>query len=120
MNYDIMKKWTETLRSDQYLQGRTRLNKEDEFCCLGVLCELAIEDGVQIKKTFKHGEFGVVTYDERSSDIPNAVIEWAQMKSSSGIYTTDIDTKHSLAVDNDMGANFHQIADIIEQKWNEL
>lgn len=40
MDPEIKAKWIEALRSGSYKQGSTRLNKGDEFCCLGVLCEV--------------------------------------------------------------------------------
>ena len=32
--------WVEALRSGKYQQGRDRLRTNDEYCCLGVLCDL--------------------------------------------------------------------------------
>ncbi len=41
MNKDIKQKWITALLSDDYTQGRNCLrNNNDEFCCLGVLCDL--------------------------------------------------------------------------------
>jgi hypothetical protein len=38
---DIKAKWLEALRSGRYKQGRTYLrNADNEFCCLGVLCDI--------------------------------------------------------------------------------
>ncbi len=44
------KKWLNALRSGKYQQRRGFLNKGGKFCCLGVACELAIEDGVPLVK----------------------------------------------------------------------
>ena len=43
-------RWVEALRSGKYHQGTGRLRcqvpgQADRFCCLGVLCELLVEDG---------------------------------------------------------------------------
>ena len=41
MNQEIKQKWLEALRSGKYKQGRLGLrNKQNEFCCLGVLCDV--------------------------------------------------------------------------------
>ena len=42
MTPELKQKWIEALRSGKYKQGRTVLrNLEDQFCCLGVLCDVA-------------------------------------------------------------------------------
>jgi hypothetical protein len=51
MKPEIKSRWIERLRSGDYQQGRSYLRCDDPetgkstFCCLGVLCELALEDG---------------------------------------------------------------------------
>ena len=41
MNAELKAKWVEALRSGRYKQGRGFLrNANDEFCCLGVLCDV--------------------------------------------------------------------------------
>ena len=41
MNQDVKQQWIEALRGGEYKQGRGVLrSKEDEYCCLGVLCDL--------------------------------------------------------------------------------
>lgn len=40
-------KWVAALRSGKYKQGTNRLRSaNDEFCCLGVACEVAAEEGI--------------------------------------------------------------------------
>jgi hypothetical protein len=51
MNERIKKLWVEVLRSGKYPQGRGKLvrvmgGEPVGFCCLGVLCELAVGEGV--------------------------------------------------------------------------
>ena len=42
MNAELKKKWLEALRSGKYRQGKHKLrNHNNEFCCLGVLCDVA-------------------------------------------------------------------------------
>lgn len=40
MNSEIKKKWVEALRSGLYKQGTGRLRCNDNYCCLGVLCDI--------------------------------------------------------------------------------
>jgi hypothetical protein len=54
MDKNIKKKWTKALKSDKYIQGKCSLRATDEditqHCCLGVLCEVLMEEGYKIKK----------------------------------------------------------------------
>jgi hypothetical protein len=54
MNSEKKTKWVEALRSGEYEQGASFLVQQPasakgkpRYCCLGVLCDLAIKDGVE-------------------------------------------------------------------------
>ena len=55
MNKEVKKKWVDALRSGEYAQGRSSLRDHDEYCCLGVLCELAVKEGVIPAPTYSDG-----------------------------------------------------------------
>ena len=40
MNKEIKDKWVKALRSGEYKQGRLYLQRDNLFCCLGVLCKI--------------------------------------------------------------------------------
>lgn len=45
MQVELKTKWLEKLRSGEYKQGKFSLrNQDDEFCCLGVLCDIISPD----------------------------------------------------------------------------
>ena len=47
MNQEVKAQWVAALRSGAYEQGRSHLRStEDKFCCLGVLCDVAVEQGL--------------------------------------------------------------------------
>jgi hypothetical protein len=46
MKPKIKSLWLQALRSGDYQQGRSYLRTGDGFCCLGVLCDLAVKAGV--------------------------------------------------------------------------
>jgi len=47
MNKEIKDKWVKALRSGEYKQGRLYLQRDNLFCCLGVLCKvLDVPNGV--------------------------------------------------------------------------
>ena len=54
MNPEIKARWQEKLRSGEYQQGSGMLaahtESGDKFCCLGVLCEIAVADGIILRE----------------------------------------------------------------------
>lgn len=121
MNPDVRKLWTNALRSDKYKQGTNALCADrgdgDEYCCLGVLCDLAVKAGVDISvsKTDRESRPGdrvtMTVYDGAVAYPPPAVWEWAGLKS----YNPRAG-EHALGKWNDhMDADFHKIADLIDK-----
>lgn len=113
MRKEIADKWVAALQSGEYKQGRMTLsNPYGEFCCLGVLCELAVEEGV-IEPSDEVA--GVITYDgEYTQFLPEKVKRWAEMKNPSGrfvIYGQIV----SLTGYNDKGKSFLEISEIIKE-----
>ena len=61
MKRELKAQWLEALRSGRYKQGKYRLrNSRDEFCCLGVLCDISgegeWEHSSSIGYLYKRGE----------------------------------------------------------------
>lgn len=120
MKPEIRDEWVRRLRSGKYEQGKEWLNKDGKFCCLGVLCEMAAEQGVVEKSTGTETTiYGPPPYDSIPDQVlPDAVKEWAGLQSDdpltyipSDMYT---DGCGSLAGLNDDGWLFADIADVIE------
>jgi hypothetical protein len=74
MNAEVKEKWVARLRSGRDRQGTGRLRGLDldwrapfrpPFCCLGVLCEIALEEGV------------ISWYDHSLGYPPVDVVRWA-------------------------------------------
>lgn len=122
---EIKGQWLERLR-DGRLQGTRMLDYDDKFgkrrqCCLGVLCELAAEAGVVTVRTeANRGDYGnaaaVRAYCSAEGEtarfyLPAAVAEWAGLDSITGWIPGH---DESLAMMNDHGNTFAQIADAIE------
>lgn len=94
MNQEIKTRWVAALRSGDFKQAKRKLavknNPETPMahCCLGVLCELAVEDGIVEARNVPYGigvirEFG--KDDTRSwtqAQLPEEVAEWAGFVSS--------------------------------------
>lgn len=112
MKKEVADRWVEALRSGKYEQGRRALRKGDTYCCLAVLCDISgISD-------WRHPEYGGNSeYDYVTDLLPRSVMDFAGMKSNGGDYSIE---NQSLAYQNDSGTDFHAIANIIEQNWQEL
>jgi hypothetical protein len=107
-------KWVEALRSGKYQQTKGYLNRGGGFCCLGVACELAIEEGVAIEK---EPSIDYCRYDQSSAFPPEGVRKWLGLTTREAKF---LGGKKSLAIENDSGVTFSDIADIIESQPDGL
>ena len=130
MNDDVKTKWVTALRSGKYqqTQGRLRAGDGQSFCCLGVLCDLYVKatPGVLWDGYYSGGKLlGESNY------LPKEVIEWAGLP----IRGTHEDKEclipnpvvnpnpfnpkaiKSLAIANDHGMTFPEIAAIIREQF---
>jgi hypothetical protein len=113
--------WVEALRSGKYKQGtgalhRLLLGEEDQYCPLGVACEVARRHGIPL-------EISEGTPDERhfryynglAGAAPMAVAKWLGLRSPLGAY--GFQGSRTLSDDNDvLLLPFAKIADIIESE----
>lgn len=113
------KLWIEALRSGTYHQICGRLRLGNEFCCLGVACD------VYGKQTSSSEWDGPRFYPERGNQLiysgfalPDAVREWLGLATHDGRYGTGSDADYwCLIDDNDNDKkSFNEIADIIESE----
>lgn len=119
MNQEIKKLWIDGLRSGKYKQGKNRLNQDNKFCCLGVLCDIyAKEKNIPWTKKYPEERYlGIYInglYDAEILPVP--VQEWAGLNDGNPPveYCGDPNTLASL---NDTDRlTFLEIADIIEEQ----
>ena len=110
---EVYKLWVKALRSGKYKQTQGQLrdphlynfNDSSEeaytgFCCLGVLCDLAIKDG------------GMAPWDERrgpssgAGSLQPTVMKWMGMDQAM--------QDHLIELNDDEELSFDEIADVIE------
>jgi hypothetical protein len=125
MNKDIQDRWVLALRSGQYQQGAYSLNRENRFCCFGVLCELYMDDH-QYEREHLSEDSGRVGY-YGNYDLPqNPILNWAELSDQYGELPgmpNERDTDHAPYLTNlndDAGLTFDQIADLIERFGDSL
>lgn len=134
MNQEIKAAWVSALRSGEYEQGTGALRVGDKFCCLGVLCDIAIKQfdlELEVEKDMSGcnddtccdpNRPKAMTYDGEGSYLPSVVMDWAGLETKGGALVTPVmtpidDDAESLSVANDGGLTFPQIADIIDAQF---
>jgi hypothetical protein len=122
MNPEIKTRWVEALRSGSYKQLTGALHLDSSsgsaFCCLGVLCDLAIQDGI-LPGWDRFVDFPDDEEPEEWNDefLPGQVQTWAGLGTANPAvqepeYPGD---EVTLAACNDeRNLSFPQIADLIE------
>lgn len=145
MDPDVKRRWLEALRSGRYEQANGYLSINGGYCCLGVLCEVAVEDGV----IYRYDDDDSVVYastaheaDSSRKVLPERAVIWADIRSenpSFEVALSDIPSEHvpdflhtrglnvierdgnhcynvTLAELNDVyRLSFNQIADLVEK-----
>ena len=141
MKIDIAKQWVEALTSGTYQQGQGKLHATDikgecMYCCLGVLCDLYMQqnpDELDVKVVTRKsdafpqhfqmlsiGDDSLTVYDNESVVLPLRVREWAGMSDPLGRFTDSSHGQDSLAELNDHGMSFAKLADVITVHASEL
>lgn len=123
MKEEIKDKWLQALRSGSYSQAKYALHTEGgEFCCLGVLCDLAVKEGV-IPSPEPQKVSGYWKYNRDTKNLPLEVMKWAGVRHPAGefVQVEGSKRKEALVSLNDfLGKSFSQIANIIEDDWERL
>lgn len=121
MNPEIKAEWIRRLRSGDYEQGRGSLCRNDKYCCLGVLSEIAAERHVTSRGELEEDGWRWIEFGFETSTLPAEVQDWSLVLTQTGIFMLpgEVAARNgrvsmSLAWLNDTGLTFSQIADIIE------
>ena len=116
-------RWTKALRSGDYPQARAFLHNQDGYCCLGVACAL-FADELGLKVEVVPREDGHVTvYNNCQFALPTAVRQHLGLRTSVGEFIVG-GTSHAevddLALRNDSGYLFDEIADLIDSRPTDM
>lgn len=118
MNQEVKEKWVAALRSGKYVQSKLRLKTKYGYCCLGVLCDLAVKEGICKEYPGEDLHTEEVSFDNRTSILPDSVLRWAGIGSANP--NMQIEGKiypHTLSECNDsLELDFNQIAEVIEKQ----
>lgn len=123
---DRIRKFVEFLRTTGRKQGRSTLAKQTgksiKYCCLGLACEIAMQEGLPIER--KRIDFvpAIYKYGDNSSNstavLPTVVRDWFGFRSGDPTLLAEngeFDTASGL--NDDHGYNFKRIADAFERTY---
>lgn len=127
MKPEIKKRWVEALRSGEYQQAKDYLVSPDGYCCLGVLCEIAVQDGVVYREGYEYISTSE-GFDVNNVDLPRAVQRWAGVSDYYGDGFTSLGSNvpykntdrnaDFTELNDEMNYTFDMIADAIENDPN--
>ena len=126
MKRSVAREWIKALESGRYRQTKSILGAYNhvrhraEFCCLGVLCEVAKKDGLEIEK-LRAPDASTYRYDQEDAELPGSVQKWSGLSTPSGGRLNENGFEiDSLATLNDGGSSFKDIAAVIRKEWRTL
>lgn len=118
MNPEIKALWLKALRSGDFAQVQGHLGDTKGFCCLGVLCEIAVAKGKITKelRSLNDNEDRIV-YDVHSlTTLSDKVQDWAELSARDPCIQYEGDCHTLSSLNDEVGLNFVQIADVIEKE----
>lgn len=118
----VVRRWVDALRSDEYKQCQGGLAQEGqngiEYCCLGVLCELAVSDGVIAAKTINNGCFGYESTSGWQAALPPLMVAgWVGLVGDSWEVEEENTNVELTSLNDDRNWTFAEIADVIEENF---
>lgn len=121
---EIKTKWLEALRSGDYEQGRSQLRTGDNFCCLGVLTDICIQESdgdIEWRSPDTTPSYDGISW--QGGFLSSDVTAWAFNSTGQDheenprmVVYDDVRTLTSLNDDLDDEYDFKKIADLIEEQ----
>lgn len=128
MNPEVKQKWIEALESGQYKHGKGLLrNGNNEFCALGVLCDIYAQEhnepwlrhslyefkpAEKPSLQFKSVEFGLLGY---TTELPVEVATWAGLVNNQDFQDELNNCQSFIAAENDNSDSFAEVIQAIKK-----
>lgn len=133
MRADVKQLWLEALRSGEYPQTTGTLRDGVGFCCLGVVCDVAVKQGVIPEPIRNSAGWHYGARKKSTHLLPPAVRRWAGLDETATRKKIKVPDPEELGYEseeyaealrqsaltclNDNGATFEDIAKIIEEEF---
>lgn len=112
----------DALRSGKYRQTQYTLSKYDKesrrrkFCCLGVACEVAMQNGVELE--YQRHQDGYGSYNNNSSCLPDVVKDWFGFDSfDPKLLDAEGNEYYATQLNDTLKLKFGKIADAFERTY---
>lgn len=103
-------KWVDALRSGEYKQTTETLQDEYGYCCLGVACKVAEQNGINVNTDEDNGDIsGDSLFSQQ--DVKN----WLGLYDNEGLFETTPSKCYLTTLNDTEGLDFDEIADYIEK-----
>jgi hypothetical protein len=121
-NKEVITKWVAALRSGKYEQTKKFLHDWSGYCCLGVLCDLAVQAAVIPPPGFENGRYTYGKGKTQSNVVPPKEVDaWIGAESYTvhlpNVADTDDGRTFLTTMNDGMGKSFSEIADAIEKEY---
>lgn len=118
VNKERIQLWVDALKSGDYEQTDGELQNKYGYCCLGVACKIAVDNGCVVKVEKSIGGIESVAYDESEGDLPESVKNWYGLEKSDPILKIyEGDTITATDLNDNLCLTFNEIADAIHEKF---
>jgi hypothetical protein len=115
-NKQNMQLWIDGLLSNRFKQGRRRLKRNGEYCCLGVACEVAKENGVELPEVVREG--GAYFGAERTDGyLPREVMQWLDIEENDPLLVTYAAAVRATSANDYAKWSFKEIAEAIKKTY---
>lgn len=124
-NKERIRLFVNALRSGKYRQGRGKLaeykpeEKRVRYCCLGVACEVAKANGLELRRERVDFEYGYA-HDQKGLDtslLPRSVRDWFGFDSENPLLVTSPRDYYAVDCNDELRWPFQKIADAFENKY---
>ncbi len=118
---DRVRLWAEELERTTKPQTTGHLHATsrtigDSFCCLGIACEVAIANGLEVDVSGYHS---MMVYDNSADILPTSVADWYGIDADPLLDVEDEYADSASALNDDEGFTFVQIAAAIRNTYLE-
>lgn len=125
-NKENIRLWVDALRSGEYEQTSHKLAKRDylgdgkfgdkiKYCCLGVVCEVAIKNGVEVDRKEVGGH---IQFDNHGAMLPRSVAVWLGFEAiEHGDPVISVDGIRATTANDTHGWTFERIAEALEERY---
>lgn len=126
MKQDIKNRWLARLESGEIKQTKRFLGRSNgSRCCLGVLCDIAVEDGIISPPTVEEDStptgrtYEYLNYAGSSGELPEEVVVWAGLNRANPEYNirSGSVTTNLASLNDSSKYNFKKIADVIRKHF---